>query len=112
MRASGKSKALPRHFLTEDPSVFAADLHRMSWSEYLELAEIWKAQKRNQIAVRRRVLICALVLAPLLAIGLRLHGGKLNSGPVSVTGSLPTPSSQATQAQGSIGERFVPKGQN
>jgi hypothetical protein len=79
----------------------------MTWGEYLKLAE---AQKRNQIAVREGVLLCALVLAPLLIIGLRLRGEKLNSGLISVTGSLPTPSSQAQGTQERLANALRRKG--
>jgi hypothetical protein len=74
MLALDKDEVFAPHVQNDDPRVFAADLHRMSWGEYLELAENWKVQKRHQSRVWRGVLLAALVVVPLLVIGLRLYG--------------------------------------
>lgn len=74
MFSSGESRGTIPRIPSDDPRVFAEDLHRLEWGEYLDLAEDWKARTNHRSAAWRGVVLGALVLLPLLVVGWLLQG--------------------------------------
>ena len=74
MFSSGESRGTIPRIPGDDPRVFAEDLHRLEWGEYLDLAEDWKAGRHHRRSAWRGALLGALVLLPLLVVGWLLQG--------------------------------------